>query len=47
MWHLICEKCSHEFDIPESRLDLVSVSEQWLRDHHALDLEAAILAVNI
>ena len=44
-WHVVCN-CSHEFDIPESKLDLVSVSEQWLREHHSLDLEAAILAVH-
>ena len=43
MWHLVCEKCSHEFDIPESKLGLVSVSEKWLRNHHAVDLEAMIL----
>ena len=43
IWHLVCE-CSHKFDIPESNLYFISVSEKWLRDHHALDLEAAILA---
>ena len=42
MWHLVCDDCSHEFDIPESKFGLVSVSTQWLRQHHALDLEAAI-----
>ena len=42
IWHLVCD-CLQEFDIPESKLDLVPVSEQWLRNHHALDLEAMIL----
>jgi hypothetical protein len=46
-WHLVCDNCSHEFNMPESRLDLVFVSEQWLRNHHALDLETAILSVTL
>jgi hypothetical protein len=38
--------CGREFDIPESKLDLVLVTEQWLRDHNALDLETMILEVD-
>jgi len=44
IWHLVCEKCSHKFDIPESKLYFVSVSKQWLREHHSLDLEVIVLA---
>lgn len=44
IWHLVCEECSRQFDILESRLDFVPVSEQWLQQFHSLDLEAMILA---
>ena len=29
-WHLVCEKCSTEFEVPEEHLRLESVSELWL-----------------
>lgn len=45
-WHLVCHKCPNEFDIPESRLDFISVSEEWLQEYDSLDLEAMILAPN-
>ena len=46
VWHLVCHECSKEFDILESRLDFVSVSEEWLREYNSLDLEAMILVPN-
>ena len=32
-WHLVCHKCSTEFDLPESDLIFESVSEQWLQEY--------------
>lgn len=44
IWHLVCEECSRQFDILESKLDFVPVSEHWLEQFHSVDLEAMILA---
>jgi len=45
IWKLVCHKCSREFHIPESRLNFVSVTDQWLQENYSPDLEAMILAV--